>query len=62
MIQKTISKHPLDDPAAPLRDQAYWLKQSVADRISAVQQLREQYHGNRARLQRVARLTQLSSS
>ena len=61
LLQKTVKKYPLKDSSAPLRDLAYWLEKSITERISAVQQLRNQHHGNRARLQRVARITQLSS-
>jgi hypothetical protein len=60
MIEKRVNKHPLTDSSAPLKDLQYWLGRSPQERISAVQLLRRQQYGNRARLQRVARVTQLS--
>jgi hypothetical protein len=61
VIKKTVSRHPLKDPAAARRDLAYWLQKSVEERISEVQRLRDQHYGKRERLQRVAHVTKLSS-
>ena len=60
VIEKKVAKYPLNDASAALRDLAFWLSKSPAERISAVQKLRQQQsNGTRARLQRVARITQL---
>ena len=37
----------------------YWLTQSVEKRISAIEFLRQQYHGTQSRLQRVYRIISL---
>lgn len=37
----------------------YWLTQSPEKRISAIEFLRQQYHGTQSRLQRVYRITKL---
>ncbi len=60
MIEKSVHKHPLNDSAARLRDLAYWLSKTPAERISAVELLRRQHYGTHARIQRVARVTQLA--
>jgi hypothetical protein len=60
MIEKTVERHPLQDPAARLRDLAYWLSKTAAERIAAVESLRRQHYGTHARIQRVARVTQLA--
>jgi len=60
MIEKRVNKHLLTDALAHLRDLEYWLGKTPQERISAVELLRRQQYGNRARLQRVARVIQLS--
>jgi hypothetical protein len=52
MIKKVVKKYRIEDLA-------YWLSKSSEERISAVEILRRQYHGNTARLQRSARVIQL---
>ncbi len=62
MIQKIVSKHDLEDPAAAKRDLAYWLSRPPAERLAAVDALRKLYRGNSARLQRVARVVEQTRS
>ena len=59
MIKKVVNKQKLTDTAAN-GDLAYWLQQSPADRVAAVETLRRQYYGSSARLQRSARVIQRS--
>lgn len=60
MIEKKVAKHSLNDASAASRDLAFWMSKSPAERISAVQQLRQQHSsGTRSRLQRVVRITRL---
>lgn len=40
----------------------YWLSRSVEERVATVDYLRNQLHGNSVRLQRSARIIQLSQS
>lgn len=61
MIQKVVTKQKLFNLAAN-DDLEYWLSQSQEDRIAAVEYLRRQHYGNSARLQRSARVIQLSQS
>ena len=58
MIQKIVSKHDLEDPAAAKRDLAYWLNRRPAERLAAVDAFRKMFHGSSARLQRVARVVE----
>ena len=58
MIQKIVKKSRIDDLSSIREDLAYWLSKSYEERISAVEYLRRQYHGNTARLQRSARVIQ----
>ena len=60
MIQKIVKKIRIDDISSAKDDLDYWLSKSPEDRVSAVEYLRRQYHGNTARLQRSARIIQLS--
>jgi hypothetical protein len=39
---------------------SYWLSKSPAERVSAVEVLRRQFHGSSARLQRIVRVIQLN--
>jgi hypothetical protein len=43
-------------------DLEYWLSKSAKDRVNAVDYLRKQYNGSTARLQRVVRIIQQTSS
>ena len=60
MIQRTVKKYNLNDSSTIKDDLAYWLSKSHEERIAAVDYLRKQYHGDTARLQRVARIIQRS--
>ncbi len=62
MIQKIVKKIRIDDISSAKDDLDYWLSKSPEDRVSAVEYLRRQYYGNTARLQRSARIIQLSQS
>jgi hypothetical protein len=58
MIEKVIRKDNLHRLQSAGEDIAYWLTRSAEERVAAVDYLRKQYHGNTARLQRVARIIQ----
>ena len=62
MIQKVITRRDLKEHL--LRsiqdDLVFWLNRTPDERIAAVEYLRRQRHGNTARLQRSARVVQLS--
>jgi hypothetical protein len=58
MIKKVVSIKNLGDKNLILDDLKYWLNKSSKERIAAVEYLRRQYHGDTARLQRVARVIQ----
>ena len=62
MIKKVVTRFALKDSSESRRDLDYWLKRSIEERISAVEILRRQQHGNSARLQRSARVIQRSQS
>ena len=55
MIEKVIKKTKLSKSSAK-DDLTYWLSKTPEERISAVEILRRQQHGNTQRLQRVARV------
>lgn len=55
-MEKVLTVHPLHDRDAVRRDVDYWRSRTTTERIAAVDQLREQYHGTLPRLQRVARV------
>lgn len=57
MILKVISKHDLHEMKGN-EDLAYWLSRPPAERISAVEILRRQYHGSTSRLQRLTRVVE----
>lgn len=59
MIKKITAKYPLKDSSA-LRDLAYWLSKEPSERVMAVEELRRNFHGSSARLQRAARVIQQS--
>jgi hypothetical protein len=58
MIKKIVKIKSLDGQHLILDDLKYWLSKSPRERIAAVEFLRRQYHGNSARLQRVANVIQ----
>ena len=58
MIQKAVTRRSLQEPGASQGDLAYWLSKPPEERVAAVDDLRSQYHGSAARLQRVARAVQ----
>lgn len=62
MIQKVVKIQNLKDHNAnSLKDDLeFWLKKSPEERLSAVELLRRQFHGNTARLQRSAQVIQRS--
>lgn len=62
MIEKIVTKRRLNDPTAITGDHAYWLSQPAQQRISAVELLRRQYHGDSTRLQRLARVVKRAQS
>ena len=55
MIANIVTIRSLHDSSA-CRDVAYWLSRPAEERISAVEYLRRQHHGNSIRLQRIARV------
>jgi len=58
MIEKVIRKGNLHCLQSAGENLVYWLTRSAEERVAAVDYLRKQYHGNTARLQRVARIIQ----
>ena len=60
MIDKIVKKMDLKKDNSTKEDLKYWLEKDPNERISAVEYLRRQFHGNSDRLQRVARVTQHS--
>jgi hypothetical protein len=53
-----ISIRPLHDPAAGERDRAYWMSRTPAERMAALDRLREERDGPQPRLARVARVVE----
>ena len=62
MIQKVAKIKDIKDHNSINEDLRFWLKKSPEERISTIEYLRRQYHGSAARLQRVARVVQLSQN
>ena len=60
MINKTVKKMDLKKDDSIKEDLKYWLEKDPNERVSAVEYLRRQFHGNSERLQRIARVTQHS--
>lgn len=58
MIEKVVKKRRLTDLSQTKEDLDYWLKQTPAERVAAVDYLRRQVHGNSGRLQRVVRVVE----
>ncbi len=61
-MDKTITIRPLHDPVAAKRDLEFWLSKTPAERVDAVEILREFYYGPNIRLERVARVVKRSRS
>jgi len=60
MISKVVKKIDMKKDDSIKEDLKYWLEKDPSERISAVEYLRRQFHGNSDRLQRIARVTQHS--
>jgi len=60
MIDKIVKKFDLKKDDSIKEDLKYWLEKDPNERVSAVEYLRRQFHGNSDRLQRIARVTQHS--
>ena len=60
MINKVVKKMDLKKDDSIKEDLKYWLEKDPNERVSAVEYLRRQFHGNSERLQRIARVTQHS--
>lgn len=58
MIEKVVKKARLSEFSEIEENLAYWLSRSPSERVSAVETLRRQMHGDSERLQRVIRVTQ----
>ena len=56
MIQKVVKKYRLRERTVEKDDLAYWLSKTPEERVAAVDDLRTQYYGSTARLQRFARV------
>jgi len=57
MVEKIVKKMKLKKDNSIREDLKYWLEKDPEERISAVEYLRRQYHGNSDGLQRVVRVT-----
>ena len=64
MIKKIVKIRKLDDNSSRVTrdDLAYWLNKSPEERISTVEYLRRQYHGNAVRLQRTVKIIKQKQS
>lgn len=60
MIQKAVHKTSLKHHDEIRQNLGYWLSRPPEERVAAVDYLRKQFYGNTERLQRVARVVQLS--
>jgi hypothetical protein len=58
LMEKVIQIKPLHDPDSAQGNVEYWLARPAAERIAAVELLRNQYYGTLPRLQRVARVVE----
>jgi hypothetical protein len=58
MIEKVMKKRTLGEYSEIREDLEYWLSKSSEERVSAVEILRRQRHGDSLRLERVARVVQ----
>ena len=62
MIQRIVCKHRLDANFEIRQNLQYWLSRTPQERLGAVDLLRRQVYGDTQRLQRIARVVQLSQS
>jgi len=62
MIRRTVQKHRLDADFEIKQNLQYWLSRPPRERLAAVDLLRRQVYGDTQRLQRTARVIQLSQS
>ena len=62
MNRKVASLHHLDSFSEIKENLQYWLSRPASERLEAVDYLRRQVNGNTERLQRTARVIQLSQS
>ena len=62
IIRKVVKKANLNDFSEIRENLSYWLSKKPEERIAAVEFLRRQHHGSAIRLQRSARVVQLSQS
>jgi hypothetical protein len=60
MIQKIATTKDFRNNDSISDDLKFWLNKTPEERVSTVEYLRRQHHGNTARLQRVARVIQRS--
>jgi len=58
MIEKVVRKGDLREFSESRKNLDDWLSKTPEERVAAVEQLRRQYHGGSARLQRTARVVQ----
>ncbi len=56
MLRRIVTKRGLRDPDSKHGELTYWLGKPPEERVAAVNELRSQYYGSAARLQRVARV------
>jgi len=56
MLKKLVVKKNLSDHDEIKENLAFWQAATTSERISAVEHLRRQYHGNTIRLQRIFRI------
>lgn len=60
MLNKTVRIRSLKDYDEIKDNLEYWLSKTCDERVKAVNTLRRQMHGNTVRLQRTARIIQLT--
>lgn len=60
MLRKVVKKIDIKNDDSIKEDLKYWLEKDPNERILAVEYLRRQFNGNSDRLQRVARVIELS--
>lgn len=58
VIKKVVNKRTLQNFSSIKEDLIYWRSRPPEERVVAVDYLRRQYHGNKARLQRFTRVIQ----
>ena len=59
-MKRVVHKISLHDPHAAAQDLAYWLSRPLAERIEAVETLRNRAYGELSRMPRVARVVKRS--